>query len=66
MPALAISLSMGLSLEELDGPFKPCEIAAVIDEVKAANPFFVKMIRRLASLGEDVLQERASKKISAD
>lgn len=66
IPALAISLSTGISIEELDGEKKPSEIAAVIEEVKAANPFFVKMLRRLARLGENVLQEKASTKTSAD
>ena len=57
IPALAVSMSTGKSLEELQGDITPSELAAIIEEVKEAKPFFVKMIQRLSEIGEAALKE---------
>lgn len=52
VPAIAVSKSTGLTLQELCGPVDPQLVRNVIDEVRAANPFFVGMMERMVNAGK--------------
>lgn len=51
IPAKVVSLSSGLSLEELDGDYTQQNIRELIDKVRAVNPFLVGMMERLSGVG---------------
>lgn len=48
IPARAVALSTGLTLEELEGDFRPSEIDTIITAVGEANPIFARLVERLA------------------
>jgi len=56
IPVMAVSLSTGLSLEELDGDIPPSEIKRLIDEVKTKNPFFLSGLQSLAKVGTALME----------
>jgi len=58
VPALAVSLSTGLSLEELNGDIPVSEMQGVVKAVKEKNAFFLRMLRSLAEVGKLNLQAR--------
>lgn len=55
VPAIAVAKSSGLSLKELAGPHDPQQVKELIDEVRAANPFFVGMMERLVGAGKSAV-----------
>lgn len=55
IPALAVSMSSGLSLEELDGDVAPSDLKNLIERVKDANPFFLNALNRLAETGRAMM-----------
>jgi len=54
VPASAVSVATGLSLDELAGDFTQSEMRELLDAVKAANPFFVGMMERLVEAGRQL------------
>jgi hypothetical protein len=56
LPVMAVSLSTGLSLEELDGDIPPSEIKQIIERVKEKNPFFLSGLQALAQAGAAFLE----------
>ena len=54
VPAFALSMATGLSLEELSGKVSPEIIRELLDKTRAVNPFLVGMIERLVSHGRDI------------
>lgn len=54
VPAKAVSLATGLSLEELAGSFKQDEMRTLLDKVKAVNPSFVGMMERIIKAGQSL------------
>lgn len=66
IPALAVSESTEISMKDLEkGKITPSEMEIIIKGVKEVNPFFVKMIERLAKIGETALKGRTSTESSA-
>jgi hypothetical protein len=55
IPARAVALSTGLTLEELEGDFKPSELDAIITAVGEANPIFARLVERLTGAVKAVL-----------
>lgn len=60
IPILAVSLSTGLSIDELEGDMTPSRLKEIIEEVRQANPFFAGMMKRLAKIGEGALAAKNS------
>ena len=54
IPAFALSMATGLSLEELSGKVPPEAIRELLDKTRAMNPFLVGMIERLVSRGKAI------------
>ncbi len=52
VPAKAVSLATGLSLDELAGDFSQEEMRELLDKVKAVNPSFVGMMERIIKAGQ--------------
>lgn len=50
VPAVAVSMSTGLSLDELAGKIPQDTMRALLDKVKAVNPFFVGMMERIVAV----------------
>ncbi len=55
VPTIALLASTELSENDL-AEYSPSELEPLIDAFREANPFFVKMMKRLAALGEVALQ----------
>ncbi len=53
LPALAVALSAGLSLEQLSG-FSPDEYARLREAAAGLNPIFLAMWERLSNVGRDL------------
>lgn len=51
-PALGISMSTGLTLDDLQGDIAPSDLDLLITEVKNINPFLVKLIQKLLVAGK--------------
>lgn len=51
VPALAVSLSTGIPLEELDGDIPVSEMHRIVRDVKEKNSFFLKTLKHLADAG---------------
>jgi len=54
VPAAAVSIATGLSMDELGGSFSQDEMRELLDKVKAVNPFFVGMMERLIEAGRQL------------
>ncbi|HHL35598.1 MAG TPA: hypothetical protein ENJ30_14660 [Desulfobulbaceae bacterium] len=52
IPATAVAMATGLSLEELAGDFNQEEIRELLDKVKAVNSSFVGMMERIVKAGQ--------------
>ena len=52
VPAKAVSLATGLSMEELAGDLRQDEMRQLLDKVKAVNPSFVGMMERIIKAGQ--------------
>jgi len=57
MPAVAVSVSTGLTLKDLEGDFTQSDIKQLKDKVAELNPFFVKAMQRLAKIGQLMLEK---------
>lgn len=49
--SLAVTLSTGITLEELDGDVSPVELETVMVAVKEANPFLVRAVNNGVRMG---------------
>lgn len=54
VPARAVAKATGLTMQELAGPNDPAEVRALLDEVRAQNPFYVGMMERITAVGKSV------------
>jgi len=52
--ARAVSMATGLSMEELAGNYTHDEMRALIDKVRAENPFFVGMMERIVKIKKKI------------
>lgn len=60
VPALAVSFSTGLSLDDLNGDYPVSEMLSIVRDVKEKNAFFLKMLRSLAEVGKLSLKAKAT------
>ena len=57
VPARAVSVATGLSMDELGGKFSQDECRKLLDLVKAANPFYVGMMERFIKAGQQLKKD---------
>lgn len=61
IPALGVAASLGMTLDELEAAdFAPSELDQILGSVKEINPFFVRAVERLASIGRQLAESRST------
>jgi hypothetical protein len=64
-PLLAVSLSFGVSIEDLEKE-TPSRLKVLFEEMRKANPIFADTMDRFAKVGREVLAAKDSIELSAD
>lgn len=59
LPAEAISLSCGISVDDLESQFAPSELSQIVEAVKRVNPIFLTMIEKLGRAAEKMQEFQA-------
>ena len=63
IPAIGVASSLGMTLDDLEAAdFAPSELDQILGVVKEINPFFVKAVERLASIGRKLAESRSTAK----
>ena len=52
VPAVAVEMATGITIEEMSGDIDPVELRKLWDAVRKKNPFFARMMDRLAEAGK--------------
>lgn len=65
IPMAGVAKAIGWSVGELEGAIDPDELKAVVDQVRAKNPFYLGMMERLIKNTRGGLQKAARQETSS-